>query len=107
MNTLRKMNRPIKFFGLTSGQFGLYALFIALMIIVMIFRNNNSFLIVGIVTTLIIGSSFLFRRLQKEHKAGNPDYITSISIKSAIPKKIVDKNKIFKFIYNDGQNKAV
>ncbi|MDR1368813.1 MAG: hypothetical protein LBJ72_01615 [Dysgonamonadaceae bacterium] len=101
MNTLRKINKPIKFFGLTSGQFGLYMLFIALLIIVLIFQGKNSFLIVGAVTFLLVASSFLFGRLQKEHKAGNPDYITSISIKSAIPRKIVDKRHIFKFMYNE------
>jgi hypothetical protein len=100
MNTLRKMNRPIKFFGLTSGQFGLYMLFVALLIITLIFKGKNSFLIVGTVTFLFIVSSFFFRRLQKEHKAGNPDYITSISIKSATPRKITDKYRIFKFLYN-------
>ena len=57
MRTIRKINRPIKFFGLTSGQFGLFML-----------------------------------------ANGNPDYLTGLSVRSATPKQIIDKHKVFNFI---------
>ena len=43
-------------------------------------------------------SSILFKNLKREHKAGNPNYLSSLSVKSATPKKIVDKHKVFNFI---------
>ncbi|PDP69758.1 hypothetical protein CLI85_12880 [Tannerella forsythia] len=99
LNTLRKMNRPIKFFGLTSLQFGLYLLFTMILIVVLVATQINSLLMVAIVALQITLSGFLFRQLVVEHKKGNPDYLTSVSIKSATPSKIVDKNKVFKLIY--------
>ena len=38
------------------------------------------------------------RTLKKEHKAGNPDYLTGLRIKNATPRQITDKRQIFKFI---------
>ena len=92
LNTLRKMNRPIKFFGL-------YLLFTMILIVVLVATQINSLLMVAIVALQITLSGFLFRQLVVEHKKGNPDYLTSVSIKSATPSKIVDKNKVFKLIY--------
>ena len=96
---LKKMNRPIKFFGLTSLQFDLYLLFTMILIVVLVATQINSLLMVAIVALQITLSGFLFRQLVVEHKKGNPDYLTSVSIKSATPSKIVDKNKVFKLIY--------
>ena len=47
---------------------------------------------------IFFGSGVLFKNLKREHKAGNPNYLSSLSIKSATPKKIVDKHKVFNFI---------
>jgi hypothetical protein len=43
-------------------------------------------------------SGILFKNLSKEHKAGNPDYLTGLSVKSITPTKILDKNRVFKIL---------
>ena len=91
MRTIRKINRPIKFFGLTSGQFGLFMLANALIIIVCIFKHVHPVIIVSVMGAL-------FKNLKREHKAGNPDYLTGLSVRSATPKQIIDKHKVFNFI---------
>lgn len=100
MRTMRKINKPIKFFGLSSGQFGLFMLFVAITIIVFIFKQIHPLIITMALSAIGVLSGMLFNTLKKEHKAGNPDYLTGLSVRSATPKKIVDKNKIFKFILN-------
>lgn len=98
MRTLRKINKPIKFFGLTSIQFGLFMLFNALVIIICVFVHLHPLIVVSIISILAFVSGILFKNMSKEHKAGNPDYLTSISVKSVTPTKIVDKHKVFNFI---------
>mgnify|MGYP000685994374 CR=1 FL=1 len=39
MRTMRKINKPIKFFGLSSGQFAVFMLVVALIIIFSIFKQ--------------------------------------------------------------------
>ena len=80
---MRKINKPIKFFGLSSGQFAIFMLLTAIIIIVSIFKQLHP---------------MLFQTLKKEHKAGNPDYLTGLRIKNATPRQITDKRQIFKFI---------
>lgn len=94
------MNRPIKFFGLTSGQFGLFMAGVMLAIIIAIFKNTHPLLIVGIIGSIAFFSSLLFRRLKIEHKKGNPDYLTGLTVKGATPKIITDREKTFKIILN-------
>lgn len=98
MRTMRKINRPIRFFGLSSGQFGLFMLLNALIIIVFVFKHVHPVIVVVTMGAIFFGSGILFRNLKREHKAGNPSYLSSLSIKSATPSKIVDKNKVFNFI---------
>lgn len=95
---MRKINRPIKFFGLTSGQFGLFMLVNALIIIGCIFKHVHPVIIVGIMGAIFFASGILFKNLKREHKAGNPDYLTSLSVKASTPKRILDKHKVFNFI---------
>lgn len=98
MRTMRKINRPIRFFGLSSGQFGLFMLANALIIIVFIFKHVHPIIVIFVMGAIFFGSGVLFKNLKREHKAGNPNYLSSLSIKSATPKKIVDKHKVFNFI---------
>lgn len=100
MNTLRKMNRPIKFFGLTAIQFGLYVVFIMFATVVMIAAGTHSLMIVMVIAGYFFFSGLVFKKLSAEHKLGNPDYIKGLSIKSATPRKITDRKHIFRFIYN-------
>ena len=98
MRTLRKINKPIKFFGLTSIQFGVIMLFYALVIIICVFAHLHPLIVVTIISIMAFISGMLFKNLSKEHKAGNPDYLTNLSVKSVTPSKIVDKRKVFNFI---------
>ena len=94
---MRKINKPIKFFGLSSGQFAIFMLLTAI-IIVSIFKQLHPILIIGIISAILFLSGLLFQTLKKEHKAGNPDYLTGLRIKNASPRPIPDKRQIFKFI---------
>lgn len=47
---------------------------------------------------IFFASGILFKNLKREHKAGNPDYLTGLSVRSATPKQIIDKHKVFNFI---------
>lgn len=98
MRTLRKINRPIKFFGLSSGQFGLYMLVVAVIIIVCIFKRLHPVLIVGMIGSILFVSGILFKNLIREHKAGNPDYLSSLSVKTVTPNVIIDRHKVFNLI---------
>ena len=100
MRTMRKINKPIKFFGLSSGQFGIFMLIVAITIIVCIFKQLHPLVITLLLSGIVFLSGLLFNTLKKEHKAGNPDFLTGLSVRSATPRKIVDKKKIFNFILN-------
>ena len=97
---MRKINKPIKFFGLSSGQFGIFMLIVAITIIVCIFKQLHPLVITLLLSGIVFLSGLLFNTLKKEHKAGNPDFLTGLSVRSATPRKIVDKKKIFNFILN-------
>lgn len=97
---MRKINKPIRFFGLSSGQFAIFMLFVAITIIVSIFKQFHPILIIGIISAILFFSAMLFKTLKKEHKAGNPDYLSGLSIRSATPRRITDKKRIFRFILN-------
>ena len=74
------------------------ALPISIIIIVSIFKQLHPILIIGIISAILFLSGLLFQSLKKEHKAGNPDYLTGLRIKIATPRQITDKRQIFKFI---------
>ena len=101
MKTLNKINKPIKFFGLTSIQFGVLMLVYALVIVICVFAHLNPLIVVVIISIMAFFSGILFKNLSREHKAGNPDYLTSISVKSVTPTKILDRKKVFNFIMKD------
>lgn len=103
MITLGRINRPIRFFGLSTWQFCGYVLAIILSLLVSIFLSIHPIVIAVVVIGIIYLSSVLFSTLMKEHKAGNPDYLSGISIKRITPEKIVDKHHVFKHILIDKQ----
>ena len=95
-----KINKPIRFFGLSSGHFAVFMLFVALTIIISIFKQLHPLLITCIISGMLLLSGMLFKTLKREHKAGNPNYLAGLGIKSATPKQITDKKRIFAFILN-------
>jgi hypothetical protein len=70
----------------------------ALIIIVCIFKHVHPVIIVSVMGAIFFASGILFKNLKREHKAGNPDYLTGLSVRSATPKQIIDKHKVFNFI---------
>lgn len=80
MNTLGKINRPIRFWGLSAGQFGLFMVINALIIIVFVFIDMYPVIIVTVMGAIFYVSSILFKNLKREHKAGNPNYLSSLSV---------------------------
>ena len=101
MRTMRKINKPVRFFGLSSIQFGLFMLANAIIIIVCIFKRLHPLLIVSVLSLIIFISGIFFRKLKREHKAGNPDYIKGLSVANGTPKKITDRKHVFQFIFNN------
>lgn len=73
---------------------------VAITIIVCIFKQLHPLVITLLLSGIVFLSGLLFNTLKKEHKAGNPDFLTGLSVRSATPRKIVDKKKIFNFILN-------
>ena len=70
----------------------------AIIIIVIIFSRLHRMLRIRSISAMLVLSGLLFQTLKKEHKAGNPDYLTGLRIKNATPRQITDKRQIFKFI---------
>lgn len=98
---MRKINKPVRFFGLSSVQFGLFMLANAIIIIVCIFKRLHPVFIVSVLSLIVFVSSIFFRKLKREHKAGNPDYIKGLSVRNSTPEKITDKKHVFRFIFNN------
>ena len=92
------MNKPIRFFGLSSVQFLSFMIVNAFIIIFCVFRSTHPLIIIGTTGGIITFSGFFFRNLAREHKKGNPNYVAGLSVASATPKKIVDKTHIFNFL---------
>lgn len=103
MITLGKINRPIRFFGLSTYQFCGYVLAIILSLLVSIFLSVHPLIIAAVLIGLIYFSKSMFKTLMKEHKAGNPDYLAGLSVKRITPNKIVDKHHVFKHILTEKQ----
>lgn len=97
-NTLKKMNRPIRFFGLSPLQFSAFTGGLFLLIILLIFAKASSFIITVTITAICTAFILLVKKLQTAHKKGNPDYLAGKNIRSATPGKIIDKSLYFKLI---------
>lgn len=98
IKTFIKINKPMRFYGLSSGQLGLFVLIIVLVILACIFLRVNSFIMIVLIAAILSGGSFLFERLKKEHKAGNPNYLAGLRVSNSTPKKIVDKYRVFNML---------
>ncbi len=66
MRTMRKINKPIKFFGLSSGQFAIFMLLTAIIIIVSIFKQLHPILII-VISAILFLSGLLFQTLKKRN----------------------------------------
>ena len=95
-NTLIKINRPIKFLGLSALQFTIIALFGAMIIIVLVFKKVHPLLLVLSILGMVLLFTYLFKELKKQQKRGNPDYLQGVIIKRETPKQITDRNFLFR-----------
>lgn len=98
MKPIKRINKPIKFWGLSSMQAGLYILICAALIIIMVFIRIHPILIAAVAAAMILFTKVAFQKFIKEHKARNPDYLNGLNVKSVTPKQITDKSQIFKLI---------
>ena len=62
---MRKINKPIKFFGLSSGQFAIFMLLTAIIIIVSIFKQLHPILIIGIISAILFSIRSAVPNLEK------------------------------------------
>lgn len=98
MKPIKRINKPIKFWGLTSTQAGLYVLCCASVIIVTVFMGIHPILIACVALGMMLLTQVAFQRFVREHKAGNPDYLKGLNVRELTPKQITDKHQIFKTI---------
>lgn len=95
-NTFIKVNRPIRFWGLSPIQFTIIALVGAIIVIILIFKQIHPILLMSMIAVMIYVFVLLFTKLKEHHKKGNPNYLQGLSIKSSTPKKVIDKGLVFK-----------
>lgn len=95
MNTIRKINFPIRFFGLAPIYVVVMAVLLALFIIGSILMRLHPLVLLCFIVGYILTLSFLLRRSIQEHKLGNPDYFQGLMISRSTPRKIVDKSHVF------------
>jgi len=98
LSTQKKMNRPIKFFGLSSLQFLLVCVFGAVIIVVEIFAGAGAIAIILTVCVLVFTFTYVFAKMSDAYKKGNTDFIRSKMVKDNTPKRITDHHRFFKFI---------
>ncbi len=101
INTLVKINRPIKFSGLSSGQLGAFILGNFTLLIVSVFMRISPFLIIGIIGAIVVVSKRFFKKLDEEHKKGNPDYLAGKNVAKSTPRKITDQKRVFKILIDN------
>lgn len=96
--TMPKINKPIRFWGLSSLQLG------GMILVTMVVFLGTVITKQAVTGVIILSSAWVFiiqvviKKLNKEHKRGTPDYMSSYFIYAALPKKITDKNLIFSFL---------
>jgi hypothetical protein len=95
-NTFIKVNRPIRFWGLSPLQFTIIALLGAIIVFILIFKQIHPVLLISMIAAMIYIFVLLFTRLKQHHKKGNPNYLQGLSIKASTPKRITDTGKVFK-----------
>ena len=84
-NSCVKMNKPIRFFGLSSMQAIIIFVFVLISILVMMMSGINFMLLI-----IILGGEI--------YKKGTPDFFGAYATFNATPRKIIDTNFIFSFL---------
>lgn len=100
-NSTVKMNKPIRFFGLSSLQAIILFVFILASILVMIMSGINFLVMLMIFSGEVYGLSILMKRLDIANKKGTPDFFGAYSTFKYTPRKITDTNFLFSFLINN------
>ena len=95
-NTFIKLNRPIRFWGLSPIQFTIIASGGVIILMLLVFKQVHPIITISAIAAMIFIFTLLFTRLKEHHKKGNPNYIQGLSVKSSTPKRIIDKRRVFK-----------
>jgi len=99
-----KMNKPIRFYGMSAYQgFGFF-IFGLLSIVFMIFSGVKFYLMLLIFAGEVYGLFLLSKKLKEAAKDGTPDLLSSWQVKNSTPKKIVDSNRVFKYLINNRED---
>ncbi len=104
-NSCVKMNKPIRFFGLSSMQAIVLFVFVLVSVLVMLMSGINFLVMLVIVGGEIYGISILMKKLSLANKKGTPDFFGAYTTFNATPRKITDTNFIFSFLIKNIEEK--
>ena len=95
-----KINKPIRFAGLTTVQF--LGVFLTVAITFIIITSTGISFVVGLFVFLVevVPVVFYATKASKEHKKGNSRYFDSLSNFMSTPKRLVDSDT-FSFLKNN------
>ena len=97
-NSCIKMNKPIRFFGLSSFQVIVLFVCVTTSILFLMMTGLNLMIILIIFGGECYGISVFATKLNRAHKKGTPDYFGAYSTFQYTPRKITDQNFLFSFL---------
>lgn len=97
-NSCVKMNKPIRFFGLSSLQVIVLFVCVTASILFLMMAGLNLMITLLIFGGECYGISILATKLNTAHKKGTPDFFGAYSTFKYTPRKITDQNFLFKFL---------
>ena len=97
-NSCVKMNKPIRFFGLSSIQAIVIFIFVLVSLLVMVMSGINFLVMSVILGGEIYGVSIIMKKLSIANKKGTPDFLGAYTTFNATPRKITDTNFVFSYL---------
>jgi len=97
-NSCNKMNKPIRFYGLSSYHAIILFIFVTVSILFLLMRG------LGFTLTLIMfgaecyAISIVATKFNRAYKNGTPDYLGALITFRNTPRKITDRNFLFRFL---------
>jgi len=100
-NSCVKMNKPIRFFGLSSLQAIILFICILVSVLGMLMSGVNFLVMLLVFSCEIYGLSLVLKKLIIANKKGTPDFLGAYTTLKYTPKKITDSNFLFSFLINN------
>jgi hypothetical protein len=101
-NSQAKMNKPIKFFGLSPLQSILLFVGTTVLFLGMQIAGKNIIVTIVVFSILFICLKRVSIKIREAIKKGNPDLIKAYYILKYSPKKIEDRRFVFKYLIKHG-----